>query len=206
MEGKMVTGEIAECFYFEPLGSQKYLGNLLGSIIDGVYQCHFKDGAGNEGDFELEFLKNDRIKGTIRYDHKEEYYEDTQMDGTYLFRPYNISDWEYVIIDKDKSFEVNLDSWGDVHFVVGVMAINKSYPVAFLTNEQNDILFNFGAPYQNASEIREVVIDDMNGDGLKDVKIVTHFPFETDEGEPWHWDWMFYQLQGGLFYLETDKE
>lgn len=47
------------------------------------------------------------------------------------------------------------------------------YPWVLLINEQGNILYQFRSGFRNGSEVMEIIIEDMNGDGLKDVEVVT---------------------------------
>lgn len=197
IEGKISTGAIVTTFYIHPLNQSKHLGDLSGTIYNGVAECHFRDENGNKGKVTLTFKENDKIDAVIKYTSKAEYYAKESLDGSFSFKPYNLADIQVLVVDEELSFKVNLNSWGDVHFVSGKIPGHKPYPNAYLTNDQNDILYEFGAPYQVASEILDVSIEDITGDGLKDVKIITYFPILPDAIRI---EWIFNQLENGLFY------
>ncbi|WP_372999654.1 hypothetical protein [Lutispora sp.] len=198
IEGKFSTRTIAmPDFYYYSLKPSKYLGVLNGTIKNGIAECYFSDKAGNKGHVTLVFNKNDEIEATIKYTDKEEHYNDLSLDGIFLFRPYNLEDIESFTQFEDLSFTVDLNSWGNVNFVAGESdGSNKVHPVAYITNEHDDILYEFKASFQTGSEIIETSIMDINEDGLKDVVIITAFNDPDIE----HIERVFLQTDDGLFY------
>lgn len=123
--------------------------------------------------------------------------ENGKIDGKFLFRPYNLADIDNLLIDEELSFSTKLNSWNDIQFVTGISTGNKPHPVAYLTNEKNDIIYQFSAPFPTASKIISVVIEDFNEDELKDIKIITDF---SDSPSKVLIEWIFYQMENGLFY------
>ena len=174
------------------------MGDLSGTVNNGVAECQFSDKVGNKGNVTFVFKENDEIEATILYTDKGEAYKDLSLDGKYLFRPYNLSDIKEIIPLKEHSFQIDLNSWGNVNFVAGESnTSDKIHPVAYLTNEHGDILYEFRASFKIGSEIIEASIRDINKDGLKDVWITTDFIYEVEDG---HIEWIFYQMDNGLFY------
>lgn len=204
-EGKLSTASIAEPdFYFYSFDSATNLGDLSGTVNNGVAECQFSDSDGNKGNVILVFKENDEIEATIEYMDLGSAYEDLSLDGNYLFRPYNLADIEDITILNEHSFAVDLESWGSVCFVSGKFDTGRTiHPVAYLTNEHNDILYEFGAPFQTGTEIIEASIKDMNEDGLKDVMVITAF---TEDPDIEHIEWIFLQMDDGLFYENNLNE
>ncbi|WP_167956256.1 hypothetical protein [Anaerosporobacter faecicola] len=198
IEGKLSTGSIAEPeFYFYSFDSTTNLGDLTGTVNNGIAECKFSDQDGNEGNVTLIFKENDEIEVTIEYTDKGSAYKDLSLDGNYHFRPYNLTDLEDFIPLKEYSFEKKINSWGSVNFVSGeVNHGDRFYPAAYLTNEYDDIFYEFQASFQTGTKIIEVSIKDINGDGLEDIKIVTAFEDSYIENI----EWIFYQRDDGLFY------
>ena len=85
---------------------------------------------------------------------------------TYTFRPYNLTDVQNRDLQREHSFEAELNSWGRVNIVMTIITGNKPYPMAYLTNEHNDILYEFTAPYPTDTEILQISLQDVNEDGL----------------------------------------
>ncbi len=199
IEGKLSTGSIAfPDFFFYSFEPSKYLGDLSGTVNNSVAECWFSDKVGNKGKITLVFKDNDEIEAKIKYTEKGEAYKDLSLDGNYIFRPYNFADIENITSLEELSFVVDLDSWGSVNFVSGESDTGKvAHPVAYLTNEHDDILYEFAAPFQTGTEIIDASIKDINGDGLKDVMIVTAF---TEDPDIEHIEWIFFQNDDGLFY------
>jgi hypothetical protein len=188
INGKLsVNGMIAmPSFYFYSFDSVNFC-DLTGMITDGVAECTFDDGHGNQGIIKLTLLDN-KIEAAIEFISKRFSDINNITDGIYIFEPYNLKHLNDFMINTSSS-TIDLNSWGTVNFVTILIDGRKPYPTAFLTNEHDDILYQFGA-YQVGSEIIDVLIEDVNGDGLKDVKITTDFEIE----------FLFIQMENGLFY------
>lgn len=197
--GKLSTGSIAfPDFYFYSLDPSKYLGDLSGTVINGMAENQFSDNVGNKGNIILVFKEGHEIEAKIKYTDKGEAYKSLSLDGNYLFTPYNLSDINEFTPFKEHSFAIDLNSWGSINFVSGeVNHGDKVYPAAYLTNEHDDILYKFQASFKNGSEIIGASIKDINNDGLKDVMITTEF---IDDPETGRIEWIFYQMSNGLFY------
>ena len=193
IEGRMSLGSvIVPDFYSYSFESPPYYNDFTGTIDNGVAEFHFNLLAGQKGSIELKFNESNKIEGSIKFTDKgDTFYENLYFDGNYLFRPYSFADIKGVDPLKKHSFETNLDSWGTVNFVTVVFTGNKPTPDAYLTNEYDEILYHLCAPYQVGTEIVDVVLGDINGDGLKDLKMTTNY----EEVE-----WIFYQMDNGLFY------
>ncbi len=123
------------------------------------------------------------------------------LHKTYIFRPYNIGDIaDFQLSTGVPQQTVEIETWGQVTLVAGVIQINKPYPCIYFVDEHDDILYKFEASYQTGSEVCEISVDDFDSDGLRDVKIITYFPraldIETIER-------VFYQMENGEF--DTNK-
>ena len=206
VEGKLSTHAVAEPdFFYYSLEPSKYLGDLNGMIDNSIAECEFSSRAGDKGKLTLIF-KNDEIEATIDYTEQREVYKDISLAGKYLFRPYNLADIEYFTQNQEHSFAVDLDSWGNVYFVSGEVDSDRViHPAAFLTNEHDDILYVFNASFHTGSRIIDAEVKDINGDSLKDIKIITAF-FDYDTGliipDMPRIEWIFYQMENGLFYSD----
>lgn len=221
IEGFLFTGEIAKPKFY----SSYYLNNpnlpdfadvkdmpqtnLTGSIKNDIAQCQFDDDDGNKGKVTFLFKESNKIEATIKYTDKSEAYEDVSSYGTYLFRPYNLSDLKSFTKNEENSFFVDLNSWDSVCFVSGEFRYEKSYgsqvtlPQIYLTDEQDNIFYKFDAPFQTATKITNAYVEDINGDGLKDVTVITGFA-DYDTGSIYSdmpkTEWRFIQMENGLFY------
>ncbi len=199
IQGKLCKDEIAyPDFYFYSLEPSKYLGDLSGTLNNGVAECKYEDKFGNKGIVTLAFNEDDEIEAKITYTDKEEALKNDLIDSDYKFRPYNLADREDFIPSKENSFAVDLNSWGSVKLITGEIDHGaKKYPAAYLSNEHGDILYAFQAPFQTASKLTSASIKDINGDGLKDVILTTEF---IEDPSIEHIKWTFYQMSDGLFY------
>lgn len=198
IEGKFSASSVAwPDFYFYRLSSSKYLGDLTGIINNGIAECQFIDKVGNKGNVTIVFKENDEIEATVEFINKGDAYKDENLEGSYLFRPYNLADDKEFTVLEEYSFSVDLNSWGNVNFVSGeVNTGDETFPAISLTNEGGDILYDFSASFQTDSRIIEATIEDINDDGLKDVTIVTAF----NDSDIEHIKWIFFQMEDGLFY------
>lgn len=69
-----------------------------------------------------------------------------------------------------------MDSWRYVQFIsarLDNLDEGWYYPVTYLTDLDGNILYEFYSGYKTGSEVSDVVIEDMNGDGLKYIGIIT---------------------------------
>lgn len=172
-------------------------GIFTGSVIGDTAECKLYNTPSEQiGLLTLKFLENNRIDATI------ELTESYEICKHYVFRPYNIMDVGNLRIHQEFERTVELDEWGQVNIVAGVLEGNKPYPVIYLTNFEGDILHDFSASYQVASEVYEIEVNDYDGDGLQDVKIITYFPYEPDSV---FFERVFYQTQDGGFKQGESK-
>lgn len=199
IEGKISIGSIAyPDFFFYSLEPTKYLGDISGKVNNSEAECEFSNKVGNKGSLTLVFKEKGEIEAKITCMDKGEAYKDLSLDGNYIFRPYNLTDIENITPLEEHSFAEDLNSWGSVNFVSGESDTGKVvHPVAYLTNEHDDILYEFKAPFQTGTEIIDASAKDINKDGLKDVMIVTAF---TEDPDIEHIEWIFLQRDDGLFY------
>lgn len=188
-----------------------------GVIENGTAKCQFEDKNGINRIMELTFINENRMKGTLRYSYEESQREENyEGEGVCFFRPYNLRDYvealdfgsglEYEIFAENISIYngKGLDLWGEINIVAGIMNSLHPYPVVFLTNEQGDILYELDVSYINGVDVLDIFIEDFNGDGLNDFKIITGL---SDLEKP-RFTWIFYQNENGLFYkdeLETKE-
>lgn len=198
VKGKYSTYAVAEPdFYFYTLEESKYLGQLSGEVMNEPVTLKFSDGAGNTGNVVLT-LDGNGVNAEISYLEKGENYKDIDLDGEFDFKPYNLENIEDLETLDEYSTHVDLNSWGAVKFVAGeVDTGDKIHPVAYITDDDNNILYVFKAPYKVGTRISSVTIEDINNDNLIDIKIITEFIYD-DEIEPI--EWVFMQQEDGMFY------
>lgn len=199
IEGELVTQSIAmpHCYTNANAYSQ-YKDNIFGTINNNIAECSFESGVGNKGIVILEFKGNDKIDASIEYTSKGEFSTDLRA-GHFSYRPYNITDLEGFVENKELFIETNLNAWGDVSIVAGRYEGNKTVPAVFLADAQGNILYNFGAPYQVDTDVLEVLVKDLDENGLVDVQISTYLPYAPDA---YRFEWIFYQMNNGWFHME----
>lgn len=206
IDGNIISGgistNIAEPEYFRDLDEYlEYSGNnMYGEIVNGVAECVFNIHELMKGTIRIELIGANALRAEIKYIEKNEIVE-YYRDGTSIYRPYNITDRDLFIEDKNLEIETNLDSWGDVKIVSGRQETSHAVPVIFMTDKEGNVFYSFSAPFQHETSVKEVIVEDMNGDGLQDVKIVTWIiTDEPDNLEDFIWN--FYQMKNGLFLME----
>lgn len=181
-------------------------GKFTGRIRNGRVECSFQNKEENEVNLILTSWEDMQIEaevGCIRNDGRWQYSRENRE--TYRFRPYNLSDVENITVLDEHSFEMELDSWGHIRFVAARadnIGLGRYYPATYLTDIEGNILYEFGSTeYTAGEEIYDIVIEDINGDGLKDIGVITWFSFMYENGEKNFTRWDFCQKQDGTFYL-----
>ena len=125
-------------------------------------------------------------------------------DGTYRFRAYNISDVLGIQQECEKKYYIELDSWGSVFLTTEQVVLgNKILPGVYLTNSNNDVLYKFAAPFKVGTEVSDVVFEDVNSDGLMDIKIYTAFIEDKTIEDI---EWVCCQMDGAFYSLELCGE
>lgn len=169
---------------------KKYVCPFQGIVYDGTAECKYTDYYNTQGVIQITFCDNDRVEVELEGDETKQY----------LLRPYNVSDEEFS--EELTTIEVELDSWGMVYLAYANYDSRHSVPWVMLINDQGDILYELSGNYQHGSRVCDVRIEDMNGDGLKDIKVGTTFAQEETASM---FEAYFYQEESGLFYLESYK-
>ncbi|MBQ6887077.1 MAG: hypothetical protein IJN54_06155 [Lachnospiraceae bacterium] len=185
-----IGGGVENC-YFDGLYNEDNLYNPFhGTIYNDTAECIFKY-KNVLVNFDFLFVENDRIEATMKC-------ESLGMNESYYFRPYNLLDEQ--LHDDISSKELFLESWGKVNLVAGTTDSRHSIPWVAITNEQNDILYEFDCSGGiSGSIIWDIFVDDVNSDGLQDIWTVTCFDNEPDGCR---FVCVFYQLENGLFRKE----
>jgi len=176
IENGLIEGKFSTCSIFVPdyyyylEDGAHHLGALTGQIENGKAVCEFSDKDGDNGHITMDFLGADEIEATIVYTEKNRVYHDTQLEGTFLFSPFNINDIPGFEKLEEHSFEVDLNSWGRVQFTTGKIFGWRRVPlVAYLTNDDGDVLYSFAVHLTHNINLAAISVQDVNNDGLKDV-------------------------------------
>lgn len=124
------------------------------------------------------------------------------MNKSYSYRPLHISDYDTVTIPEQAVVQqMELDSWKKINFVAVKINSSKPYSMMFLTDLEGNILYRFQAmpPASTRGVIfSEISFPDINGDSLKDVKIMPSAKYWENPSED---DAIiYYQREDGLFY------
>lgn len=188
IEGKwsLLRLTLPDC-YTESFDSVSY-GSFEGTINSGYAKCKFSDEAGS-GEFDLSLKENEIIEATIQFTEKK-YTDKEYPEGNHVFEPYTISD--YGMPDNINCNFINLNSWGNVFLKTGYVSAHHPYAVAYLTDENDNILYEFKG-LSNGWKIDDVIIEDVNNDGLKDITI----KLDTLNVNIIY---IFIQMDNGLFY------
>lgn len=202
-EGKLSTGAIAiPDSYAYLYHNEDYVTDISGKIVNGAAECYFKDSAGNEGNVRLCFQKDGVIEATFVYLKKGisiygEDFSKMDLDGVYPLHPYNLKDIEGSIKAKETQNKIEFDVWGEVTLVTEQQK-NKSLDdvctSVYLTDEQGNILYKFYTSYVGNTRVTDFLIEDINGDNLKDVTI-----FSSNDESGISGKIIYFQMENGLF-------
>lgn len=173
--------------YFRRWDKKEIIPEFKGTMDSETAKCEYDYKNGNKGKFEIYFENDNNVKAKI----------DENESQVYNLRPYNISDLE--ICNEPTTYEVEIDSWGTVQLFYAVCDEEHPVPWILLTDNQGNILYHFPDDLTTGSEVKEVIIEDMNEDGLNDIKVVAYLSYAPDE---YRFEDYFYQTQDGHFYLE----
>lgn len=197
---KIENGYVEGQYRFSPLviipqkESHRY---FTGYIENSQIKCELWNGNKEVGSMVLEYVTDDCLKADIEYNDE---IADDELYSESIYEVYNVENLKEtdIFLDQIRIVNAELDKWGKVQLLPGLKLCRHTYPVAFMTNEQGDILYEFRAGYKTGSSVKEIEIFDFNSDGLKDVDIITFFVDDTIE--PLHW--VFCQDEGGTFHKE----
>ncbi len=174
-----------------------------GKVFNNTANFSFNSEDGVKGDAILSFKENGEIEISVNFYTIDKHYEkiDNQseemslrfpINKKYLLKPYNIKNIDSVKLSETKMYKTDLDSWGTVNVtIITIYTTRTFYPEVYLTNDNGDILYQIDGYYPSGVGIEDVIIEDINGDGLKDIKIIS---------APGEAEFTFYQLDNGLFY------
>lgn len=197
---KIENGYVEGQYGFTPLvliPKKESYRHFTGYIEDSEIKCQLWNKNKEVGSMVLEYVTDDCLKADIEYNDE---IADDELYSESIYEVYNVENLKEtdIFLDQIRIVNAELDKWGKVQLLPGLKLCRHTYPVAFMTNEQGDILYEFRAGYKTGSSIKEIEIYDFNGDGLKDVDIITFFVDDTIE--PLHW--VFCQDEGGTFHKE----
>ncbi|MBD5540467.1 MAG: hypothetical protein HDR00_04625 [Lachnospiraceae bacterium] len=183
--------------------------NFEGTIENGIGECQFDMGDGYKGNFYFEIRNRNELMVEFKYTYSDDTGEITEYEREGVFKPYNLSMIEEITVAK--TVELDLDLWGTVWIAVGWFDTStphsfRYYGIAYLTNEDGDIFYEFSAPFRTGMWIVDAYLEDLNGDGLTDIKMIERmdeFPniedavsFEAQEDDS---EWHFLQREDGYF-------
>ena len=178
--------------YFRLPQSEEHIYEFYGTIYDGTAECrcYYKDG--REGTLTITFCGDDRIETVLDGDNEKRC----------LLRPYHITDANYshaYLYGETIDFETELGVWGTVTVHAANPYIRTLSPELFLLNEQGDILYGMDREFFADYEILEVIVEDMNEDGLEDMMVTTSVSYLQDG------DWIAYEYERPLYQLENGQ-
>jgi len=211
VEGIYATGGVVYPHAFRYSTHPRQIG-IHGTVNNSVAECQFSNEWGYSGTVILQFINNEIIAvignveeelRQVEENNKDIYKNNTTCeenrehsgsfilkDISYVFKPYNLTFFNGYLYTR--SFGIELDIWGEIRLAtIAFIENERLITYAFLVNESNDIFYDLGWVLQNGLEILDVVIADMNGDGLRDILLITTFDIELQ--------WVFFQLEDGEF-------
>ena len=186
------------------LAMDYYNGNNLypkvsefhGTADKDIAECDFIDIDGKNRRIRFMFIEDGGAEVTLDYGQENE--------EKYLCRPLNLKD--YVPAGEMASTETEMKPWGKVKVV------SLAYPYGemhfgmyvFLVDARNDILYEFRGRQLNGARIIDFYIEDMNGDGMEDMKVITGLWY-GDREYGFRFERNYYQTEKGRF-LEFDED
>lgn len=174
-------------YYFSMPRKEKSLPEFYGTIYDGTAECQYDYKDGKKGTLTITFCEDDRIEVTL----------DGKNSQCCQLRPYHISDEDY-LNGEVIAFETELGFWGTVT-LYAVNPFRTVSPQVFLLNEQGDILYKF-FQFSSYGEILEITAEDMDEDGLEDVKIIASLTYLlSGDWVTYRYEYPYYQLEDGYF-------
>ncbi|MBP2654739.1 MAG: hypothetical protein H6Q73_2308 [Firmicutes bacterium] len=165
-EGNFKNGRIndtdAKVFY---ANGDQYQGGMVNDHFSGQGTYTYASGEVKKGIWENDKLQPSETASSKNDDtDKRGNSGDAQLDG--------------VAVDARQSFNVTLESWGQVRFVSGInQASHKA--CFYLTDDQGKVICTFpeffGNQYGPCVRICAVSFTDMNKDGLKDIIVIAQY-------------------------------
>ncbi len=190
------------------------VGYFQGEIVDGKVECWFQDEQGNSGRMSIANPQEDQIEAEVIWlnrDYIHDKYSEDCEDGNYSFVACNINDL-YIAnntkrdINEELSATINWKGKPDIWFVCG-KATNierGTYgPEAYLLTPEGEILYDFFVPCATNMEIIDANVEDVDGNGLEDIRMVVGFVDDTYDITDTR---IFYQQEDGLFCYEYVEE
>ena len=157
-----------------------------GSVNNDTAECQLvNDSSGNKGTIKLLFKPNGTLEATIIITEKSGDAVMNLPEGAFEFTPYNLKNIKGFALIENQTFDVYLNSWGNVKFVSGKLTAGNHIPVVFyLTNKDGDILYDFNAILPYSVDVKAISFTDVNKDGLKDIIIIATDNCNDSAGEP----------------------
>lgn len=206
VEGEIYHGKlpVSSYYYYNQSVSETYTWNLKADLTSGINEekLTYCDSIDN---ISLKLADN-KITANIEMVNRLELNE-----NTFHFSPFTVNDvivnmrengTEATILD-DYIVNGNIDKWGDVTLMPLMVQGENKHPLLFLTNDNNEILYQFDAPFQNGLDLTELSIDDINGDGLSDITIILG---DKDESIGGVVAWVFLQTKDNLFCVDYEVQ
>ncbi len=165
----------------------KNLIEFSGAIEDGVGKCQYGNNNSANGEIELIF-KDDEIEAIICSSSGNDPVFSKIYGKKFVYHPYNIQDDKYMLDVSNCVTELNY--WGKVNITTGYINANHPYAVAYITDNDGNILYEFKG-MTNGVKVTDIKIEDINNDNLLDIKISLDYP---------DLEYIYIQMDDGLFY------
>lgn len=193
IKGYFMWNEMIVNYYFDPDTDLYRLHEFSGTVSQQKAECQYY--IQQESRYErmdIIFCGDDRIRIEI--------VDEMHQSLAYQFRAWNVSDMRY--LKEPKTVEIELDSWGKVTLFCADREpapdsnSGSAASCVLLLDERGDILYRFQAYVQPNQDRTQVLVEDIDGDGLKDVLIVTA---SSEEPDIYRSEWYYFQLENGMF-------
>lgn len=182
IEGKIIPGAIAEpeyVLYRNPADilprDRAEMFDLYGDIVNGTGQCSYLIPSSTYYNGE----NGERVRATdvIRNELGIRFQGDGKLliDDKKILRPYCLSDIDGYI-EKAYSCAFSNEIWDDCFFtVIQIQNEDVKCPDVYLTDGEDNILYHFNSLYQTDSEVKDVQMEDVNEDGMTDIRLFTGY-------------------------------
>lgn len=191
--------------YFDIFSIEEKKGSFSGKITNGVAVCSFDDSKGNQGTFTIRTWEKDGLKVEVKYDEKT--WENRKAeDGTYFFSAYLVSDIKGFVSQGER--EINLADSSRAELVTGRMENLEEgfdYPQVYVADSEGVILCRLDMGTLFGTEIADIRLEDMNGDGTEDVSIMIQYDMENVEDREGRIEWAYYQRPEGGFEIREEE-
>lgn len=193
--------------YYDQCYPVKSMSSFSGVVQDGRAECDFQDVYGNKGRMQISFLEGNNALVILTFDQKTIAYR-TETNKTYLYKICDMDDMKD--FHAEEFLEINVPALCDESLrLYGGMKQSKDqggYPTAYLAMADGKVLYQFDMGGLIGTRLSELVVNDVDKDGMEDVKMTLCIPYDNGEKlVETDLEWQFCQTPDGSFSI-VEKE